>query len=195
MNAPGGLRNDIVRSFYQQAVASVNRTYTRPPYNLKKFVPPANLDTRLASLADSPQIQAWVAQSDVLLIVNADQNLYPHDEIHFGITPIQDKLLVTSGQPIASINIPGGKNADANVALAELLGTYGYVPRQMSLDGMPPYFAGNVLPQRMLPDADHMRAMLSSGGTYIMTAFAAGDIYPHTFGVPVVVTLQKAPAQ
>jgi hypothetical protein len=38
--------------------------------------------------------------------------------------------------------------------------------------------------------------MLTQGkGTYIMTAFAATDIYPHTFAVPVVVTLQKAPSQ
>jgi hypothetical protein len=29
----------------------------------------------------------------------------------------------------------------------------------------------------------------------LMTAFAAADIYPHTFNVPVVVTLQKVPPQ
>jgi hypothetical protein len=38
-----------------------------------------------------------------------------------------------------------------------------------------------------------MRTTLAGGGNYILTAFAATDIYQHTFSVPVVVTLQKAP--
>jgi hypothetical protein len=62
--------------------------------------------------------------------------------------------------------------------------------------GMPIQFAANVIPQRSLPNLPEMRRMLILGkGTFIMTAFASTDIYPHTFGVPVIVTLQKAPVQ
>lgn len=195
-NYPPALRKQIVQQFYDQTVAYVNRTYTGPGYRLKKFVPPSNVDKMLDSLANGPQMQAMNSQSDVLLIATADQNLYPGDQIHFGITPVPDSLLVQNGQPIASLVIPSGKNANADLALAELLGANGAVPRVMLRHNMLPYFAGNVIPQRMLPELQEMRKTLVTGnGVYIMTAFAAGDIYQHTFSVPVVVTLQKAPQQ
>lgn len=195
-NSPAGLRDDIVRSFYEQTVSNLNREYTRPPYHLRKFAPPTNVDKMLSSLADRPEMDAWVAQSDVLLVVTADQNLYPNDPIHFGITPVPDRLLVPGGEPIATLGpITAGKTASADLALAELLN--GVVPREMYLHrGMPSQFAGNVVPQKTFPGLPEMRRMLATGaGTYIMTAFSATDIYPHTFGVPVVVTLQKVPPQ
>ncbi len=195
VNSPAGLRKDIVQNFYSQTVTQVNRQYARPPFDLKKFVPPSNVQKMLGALSDSPQMQAWVAQSDVLLIATADQNLYIGDSIHFGITPVPDRLLVQGGRPIASISIPGGKNASADLALTQLLGTW--VPRQMYVQfGMPEQFSANVRPLQMMPNLTEMRKMLASGGgTYIMTAFAAADIYPHTFFVPVAVTLQKAPSE
>ncbi len=188
---PPALRKEIVTQFYKQTVAYVNRAYTRPGYGLKKFVEPKDLDKTLDMLANGPTMQAMNADNDVLLTAVADQNLYPGDQIHFSINAEQDRLLISSGQPIATLAIPSGKNANADLALAELLGSY--VPREMVRRTMLPYFASNVLPGRMLPDVSKMRAMLSGGGNFIMTAFAATDIYQHTFSVPVVVTLQKAP--
>lgn len=194
LNAPQGLRTDAVQEFYKQTVSFVNREYTRPPYELKKFVPPGNVESILDSLANSPQMQAAVTQSPVLLFAVADQNLYTGDQIHFGVQTYPDRLIVPTGQAIASLVIPSGKNVSADVAMAELLGTY--VPGEIARAGMPPFFAGNVIPQKTLPAIAQMRQMVVSGsGTYLMTAFAAADIYPHTFSVPVVVTLQKAPAQ
>ncbi len=193
-NAPAGLRKDIVQNFYQQTVAYVNRVYTRPPYRLKKFSPPSNVDRMLGTLSGSPQMEAWTSQSDVLLIVTADQNLYPNDAIHFGITPVPDRLLVPGGEAIATLGpIPAGKNASADLAVAELL--EGGVPHEMVSRGMPFDFAGNVVPQRTFPSVADMQKMLAGSGNYVMTAFAAQDIYPHTFRVPVVITLQKVPAQ
>lgn len=192
VNSPSGLRRDLVQNYYDSTVAAVNRQYARPPFNLKKFVPPSNLSKMVDSLANSPQMEAWASQSDVLLIAVADQNLFPGDQIHFGITAVPDRLLVPAGRPIASILIPAGKNSNADLALAQLLRQW--VPREMVGFGMPYQFATNVLVQRMLPAAADTQKTLTSGkGTYIMTAFAATDLYPHTFGVPVVVTLQKAP--
>lgn len=192
VNAPVGLRRDIVQAFYQQTVANLNREYTRPPYDLKKYAPPQNVQAIVTSLADSPQMDAWTSQSDVLLVVTADQNLYRNDPIHFGITAYPDKLLVPAGEAIATLGpIPGGKNAIADLALAELLN--GGVPRQMEQRGMPPNFAITVFLNRTYPSAKEMQRMLAAPGTYIMTAYASADIYPHTFSVPVVVTLQKVP--
>lgn len=192
-NAPEGLRTDAVQQFYKQTVAYVNRQYARPPYDLKKFVPPGNVQQILDNLANSPQMQAAVTQSPVLLFALADQNLYTGDPIHFGVQAYPDRLIVPSGQAIASIVIPSGKNVSADVAMAELLETY--VPGVMARGGMPPFIAGNVIPQKLLPDIAQMdRTLVSGSGTYLMTAFAASDISTHTFRVPVVVTLQKAPS-
>jgi hypothetical protein len=194
INSPPGLRRDIVQNYYDQTVAYVNRQYARPPFNLKKFVPPSNLSKMVDSIANSPQMEAWASQSDVLLIASADQNLFPGDQIHFGITAVPDRLLFAAGRAIASIQIPAGKNSSASLAATQLLGTW--VPREMVNFGMPVQFATAVLPQRSFPNVNEMQKMLTQGkGQYWMTAFAATDIYPHTFGVPVIVTLQKAPAQ
>lgn len=193
-NAGSSVRRQIVHDFYNQTVASINQQYTRPPYNLKRFVPPPHVDEILNQYADDPKMQAYVSQSNVLLMATAAQNLYPHDQIHFGISSFPDRIIAPAGQPIASLIIPAGKNANLQVAMAELVGQTGYVPREMVSHGMLPYFAGNVGVRRMLPEAAQMQKTLSTtSGNYILTAFASGDIFVHTFGVPVIVTLQQAP--
>lgn len=193
-NAATDLRHQILREFYDQTVASINQQYTRPPYYLKRFVPPPHVDDILKGYADDPKMLAYTSQSNVLLLAVASENLYPKDQIHFQITSVPDRLIVPSGQPIASLIIPAGKNANATLALSELLGVEGYVPREMVRRGMLPYFVGYVQTARMLPSEPEMQKTLSSsGGTYILTAFAASDIYDHTAGVPVLVTLQRAP--
>lgn len=193
LNAPSGLRHDVIQEFYTQTVSFVNRQWTRPPYSLKKFVPPANLQQILNSLSDSPQMQAWVSQSPVLLFAYADQNLYPGDTIHFGVSAYPDRLIAPAGSMIAQLKIPASKNVSAQLALQQL---NGYVASEVARAGMPPYFASEVNPQKTIPSMSQMQQMVQSGnGTYLMTAFAATDIYPHIFNVPVVVTLQRAPAQ
>ncbi len=119
INAPEGLRRDVVQEFYSQTVAFVNRQWTRPPYNLKRFVPPSNLQQILSALSNSPQMQAWVTQSPVLLFAVADQNLYPGDAIHFGVTAYPDRLIAPAGQAIASLIIPTSKNVSADLALEQ----------------------------------------------------------------------------
>lgn len=193
-NAPQGLRNDSVREFYNQTVSYVNRIYTRPPYDLKQFVPPTNVAAILDSLANSPRMQAEVAQSSVLLFAVADQNMYPDDAIHFGVQTYPDRLIVPAGQPIASLVMPSGKNVSVDLGVAQLLGTW--VPREMVQANMPPFFATDVRVEKTLPSPDRMHQMILAGsGNYLLTAFAATDIYPHTARVPVVLTLQKAPGR
>ncbi len=190
-NSPVGTRRVLVGEFYQQVVTYVDRVYTREPFNLKPFVPPQNVEKMLDAIAQEPKMEAWVSRSPVLLIATAGQNLYEHDPIHFNITATPDELVAAQGDPIAGLQIPAGKNVSAALAMNQLLTNW--VPRQMAQRGMPPYFL-RVDVANTLPSPAKMQAMLSSGsGTYIMTAFAATPIYPHTGGVPVVVTLQKAP--
>lgn len=192
IHASAAVRRQRVHNFYRQTVAYVNRTYAGPPCDLKPFTPPKNLNAVLSDSANGKQVRTWVSQSDVLLVATADQNLYPRDPIHFGITEVRDQLIVPAGQAIASLRIPAAKNVSAQIAVAELLNTW--VPREMAGHGMPPFFATNVFARKTLPGIPAMTRMLTTGtGNYLMTAFAASDIYPHTFGVPVIVTLQKVP--
>jgi len=193
------VRRRLVKQLYDQTVAYVNRVY--PPLGLRPFKPPANVQQVLDNYADSPEMRASLAEGDVLVLAAADQNLYAAgkpgergDEVHFGITPpIPDRLMYRRGDPIAPESVPGGKNISAQLALAELLGNF--VPQKASSDGFPSYFVRNVVPvQTIPPTLGQMQSMLANGsGNYVMTAFAAADIYPHTFGLPVVVVLQKVP--
>jgi len=186
------LRRQLIRQLYDQTVSYVNRLYT--PLGLKPFKAPANVQKVLDEYADSPEMRATLAEGDVLVLAAADQNLYLHDPIHFGITPpIPDRLMYRRGDAIAQETVPGGKNVSAQLALAELLGNF--VPQKAAQDGFPSYFLSNVVPvQTIPPNPAQMQTMLAShSGNFVMTAFAATDIYPHTFGIPVVVVLQKIP--
>jgi len=186
------LRRQLVQQLYDQTVAYVNRVYA--PLGLKPFKPPANVKKVLDDYADAPEMRADLVEGDVLVLAAADQNLYLHDQIHFGLTrPIPDRLMYRRGDAIAQETVPSGKNVSAQLALAELLRTF--VPQKSARDGFPPYFIQRVVPvQTLPPTAAQMQMMLTNGsGTFVMTAFAATDIYPHTFGLPVVVVLQKIP--
>jgi hypothetical protein len=138
---------------------------------------------------------AALSEGDVLVLAAADKNLYaPGDEVHFGLTrPIPDRLMYKRGDLIAYESVPSGKNVSAQLALYELLANF--VPQKATSDGFPPYFVRNVLPvQTLPPTTPQMQTMLANGtGNYVMTAFAATDIYPHTLQLPIVVVLQKVP--
>ncbi len=186
------LRRQLVQQLYDQTVAYVNRVYA--PLGLRAFKPPANVKKVLDDYADAPEMRADLAEGNVLVLAAADQNLYLHDQMHFGLTrPILDRLMYRRGDAIAQETVPAGKNVNAQIALAELLGNF--VPQKAANDGFPPYFVRRVRQvQTIPPTLAQMQTMLTKGsGTFVMTAFAATDIYPHTYELPVVVVLQKIP--
>jgi len=201
-NASPDVRRRLVKQLYDQTVAYVNRVY--PPLGLRPFKAPANVQKVLDDYADSPDMRADLAEGDVLILAAADRNLYAapvqpgradtSDQVHFGITPpIPDRLIYKRGDLIAYESVPSGKNVSAQLALYELLANF--VPQKATSDGFPPYFVRNVLPvQTFPPSPAQMQQMLAGGsGNYVMSAFAATDIYPHTLQIPVVVVLQKVP--
>lgn len=198
-NASPEMRRRLVKQLYDQTVAYVNRVY--PPLGLRPFKPPSNVQHVLDTYADSAEMRAALDEGDVLVLAAADQNLYAaggpnerSDEVHFGITPpIPDRLMYKRGDLIAYESVPSGKNVSAQLAVYELLANF--VPQKATTDGFPQYFVRNVLPvQTLPPTVTQMQSMLANGsGNYVMSAFAATDIYPHTLQLPVVVVLQKVP--
>lgn len=189
--ASPALRQQIVSEFYRQTVAFVNRIYTRGDL-LKPFKPPAHVGTELSALVNDPRMGAQLSQSDVLLFATADQNLYRGDEIHFGITSTPDVLVYHRGDLIASETVPSGSNVSAVLAINEMLRNF--IPQNAANAHFPPFLATNIRLVQLLPSPERMQTMLTTGqGTFVMAAFAATDIYPHTLQLPVVIAMQKAP--
>ncbi len=188
---PVDTRMSRIKAFYGQAVEFINSNYTLAPFELKRFVAPPDLDRRLAQRYGTPEVTAASQLSDLMMMVMADQNLYKGDQVHFSLTLIDDQRRFPKGAPVGSLRIPGGPNADPNLAVYEL-------EQQVASSAhddakLPPPLANNVQVVQTFPSVPEMKAMLSKPGTrYLMTAYAAEDIYPHTRGIPIVVALAAA---
>jgi hypothetical protein len=181
-----GLREKIVRDYYAATVSSVNTSYSQ----LLPFQPPADIDAQLKILADGSD----VSKADVLIIAAADRNLFVGDRIHFGMTSIRDLQMLQSGQAIAPMAIPVGPSANLSLAVQQL---QQHVVDQLTKK-VPAFLVGTPEVVRWYPAQDQMQKMLTTGkGTFVMTAFAAEDIYPHTAlqsgALPIVVVLSQQP--
>ena len=179
-------RQKIARDFYASTVAVVNTSYPQ----LKPYQPPADLGAQLQKLA----IQADASKDDVLIIAVADKNLFVGDRIDFDIDSISDSLKAKSGDAIASLAIQAGASAKVGLAFQQL---QQHVVEVMAAR-MPTLFIGTPFAVRSLPTVNEMQKMLTTGkGTYVMTAFAEQDIYPHTSlstgALPMVVVLSQQP--
>ena len=178
-----------VHAFYTQAVQFMNTTYTQQ--GLKKFTPPPDVEKTLRNTYGDPKVSAASMGSDLLLFVTADQNLYRNDEIHFALSTLDDRVRLKKAEPIAQLEIPAGKGADVNLAVNELSQIISNIARsQLEL---PPFLANNVQVVQSFPNPPAMQTELKGGkGSYVLSAFAAEDVYPHTGGIPIVLTLAKA---
>ena len=183
------LREKIVREYYASTVATINASYPA----LKPFQAPADIDAKLKMLADGSD----VSRADVLVIAAADRNLFVGDRIHFGMTAYQDVLLLRSGEVIApTMSIPAGPSANLNLAVQQL---QQHIVDQLSLSKrVPAFLIGTPAVVRWYPSQSEMQKMLANGkGTFVLTAFAEEDTYPHTSlqigALPIVVVLSQQP--
>lgn len=179
-------RLKIVRDYYAATVTIVDSSYPQ----LKPFQPPADINELLNKLA----AHVDTTNDDALVIATADRNLFVGDRVHFQLSSVVDSLQVHSGEVIAPMSIQAGANANVGLAFAQL---QQHVAEQLSKK-MPSLFVGTPQAVRTYPSVDEMQRMLTSGHkTFVMTAFAAEDIYPHTSlqtgGLPIVVVLSQQP--
>jgi hypothetical protein len=187
-NATQAQRLAAVRAFYFDAVKYVNANY--PRLGLKPYEVPHDVDKRLSAVADDVAAASEHSQSSVLLTVTSDQNLFAKDQIHFFINVTPDVRGYQKGQVIAQLTIPGKSGANINIALNQLLNVVSGSARRLNL---PSFLADNVQPLQLIPAANQMQQMISKPGTYVLTAFAATDFYPHIGGIPVVIVLTQQP--
>jgi hypothetical protein len=178
-----------IDQFYRESVDFINSTYT--VRGLKRYVPPQNTAERLRKEFGTPAVTNASLSSDLLLTVTAPQNLYRDDAITFDLNVVPDTLIVAKGGEIAPLVIPAGARASAPLAINELQQYVASIARSQL--HLLPFLADNVQVVQAYPTLSDMQKMLSTGkGSYVMTAYAAQDIYPHTGGVPIVVTLTQS---
>ena len=179
-----------IEQFYRASVVYINQNQVARG-GLKHYTAPANIDKTLTDKFAGPQVTEASLASDLIMFVTAPQNLYRNDAVHFELNLIPDLLLVKKGGEIGSIRIPGNALADPSLAIGELQQlVVSTIRSQLKL---PPFLSGNVQVVALYPSLDVMRSELASGkGNYVMTGFAAEDIYPHVGGIPLVVTLTQA---
>ncbi|MGH7737297.1 MAG: DUF3084 domain-containing protein [Candidatus Tyrphobacter sp.] len=183
-------RQEQLKAYYLEAVRYINSNY--PRYGLRPYVVPKDVDARLRGFLEDPALVAELAQSNVMVTAISDQNLFVNDQFHFSLNAIPDTRIFTSGQLVAQIVIPGNRGADISSALRELLT---HVTINAESAHMPTYLATWVQPTELVPDIRQMQSMLNAAGVYTLTAYAAGDIYPHSGAVSIQIVLVPARAR
>ncbi|HVN69697.1 MAG TPA: DUF3084 domain-containing protein [Candidatus Binatia bacterium] len=178
-------RLSTIRDYYFFAVKYVNATY--PRFGLKPYAIPTDADKKLSGLANDLTTTAALAQGNVMLTVTSDQNLFENDEIHFAINVTLDSRYFSKGQTIAELVIPGKSGATINIAMIQLQNIVEVTARRLHL---PPFLTG-IQPVQLIPDEAQMQQRISRPGTYVLTAFAAADFYPHLGGIPIVIVLTQ----
>jgi hypothetical protein len=181
-------RLSTIRDYYFFAIKYVNATY--PRLGLKPYAIPSDSDKKLRGLADDLTTAAELAQAPVMLTVTSDQNLFENDQIHFAINVTPDVRVFQKGQVVAQLVIPGKSGASINIALIQLENYVSVTARRLHL---PPFLSDILQPLQLIPDATQMQQRISKPGTYLLTAFAAEDFYPHVGGIPIVIVLTQRP--
>jgi hypothetical protein len=187
-NASSAQRLSTIRDYYFFAVKYVNATY--PRLGLKPYAIPADAEKKLNGLANDLTTAAKLSQANVMLTVTSDQNLFENDQIHFAINVTPDIRYFQKGQVIAQLVIPGKSGASINIALIQLQNYVSITARRLHL---PPFLSDIFQPLQLIPDAQQMQQRIAKPGTYLLTAFAAEDFYPHVGGIPIVIVLTQRP--
>jgi hypothetical protein len=187
-SASSSQRLTTIRDYYFFAIKYVNATY--PRLGLKPYAIPPDADRRLAGLANDLTMAAKLSQANVMLTVTSDQNLFENDQIHFGINVTPDIRYFRKGEVIAQLVIPGKSGASINIALSQLQNYTSINARRLHL---PPFLSDIFQPMQLIPDVAQMQSRISRSGTYLLTAFAGEDYYPHVGGIPVVIVLTQQP--
>jgi hypothetical protein len=187
-NASEAKRLATIRDYYFFAVKYVNATY--PRLGLRPYAIPPDADKKLSGLAGDLTTAAKLSQANVMLTVTSDQNLFENDQIHFAINVTPDIRYFEKGQVIAQLVIPGKSGASINIGLIQLQSYVSITARRLHLV---PFLADNVQPVQLIPAVAQMQQQISKSGTYLLTAYAAEDFYPHLGGIPIVIVLTQQP--
>ena len=85
------------------------------------------------------------------------------------------------------------RRATRRVAPRALSQLQNYVTIAARRADLPPFLSETFAPLQLIPDAQQMQQRINKSGTYLLTAFAAEDYYPHVGAIPVVIVLTQRP--
>ena len=102
----------------------------------------------------------------------------------------QRSHFLQKGQRIAQLVIPGRSGASINIALIQLQNYVSVTARRLNL---PPFLSDIFQPMQLIPDAQQMQQQIAKPGTFLLTAYAAEDFYPHVGGIPIIIALTQVP--
>ena len=182
-------RKEIMRAFFDDTVKFVNQTYV--PFGLKPARVPKGTYARLNATASSPQLGFLNDRANVLLIAVAHRNLFVNDRIDLSLDSVPDTLIYPAKTQIVEFKIDAGRNVNVNLSIRQLSNA---VAQVLQNRGLASALVANITPVSVYPSLSRMQEMLKSGkGSYLLVAWAATDIYPHTYlqegRIPIVVTL------
>jgi hypothetical protein len=175
-------------AFFDAVVQSLDRRYSAQlkPYPLKSDDPEVN--KKLLDLLHDQRVEGFLLQGPMIVLAIADQNLFVNDPIHFGFEPYPDRLIFRAHQVIASYEVDGGSQVQPFVLYAQLSNG---VQDVAIAQGMPGAFA-RALPALSETQMRGISETIRTGkGRFYVVVRAAGDIYPHTGGIPVDFTLSR----
>ncbi len=186
-NASPEDRYRTLRDFANRVSADANAIYVQR--GLRRLVPPADADKKMRDLANSVDLTAELAQYPVLVIAQSDQNQFVNDTLQFNLHFIPDRLTFAAGSPIASLVITAGPLLNIGFIIRTLEEN---VTSAAISNSMPAYFAQNVQIVSGPTPAELQTTLHGSGRyRYRITASAVDNVYPHTGGVPVAISVAK----
>jgi len=188
-NEPDDVLLPKLSELFDRTVESANREYTQPrwdlkPYRHKSSEPEiqADLKRELSNIREDLANHNYPADAPVLLAPVVGQNLFAGDTISFSFEHYVDKRIASAGETLASVPIVGGRAIDEETI--QRLQTLS--AEQLIKRGFPPFFVANVqinASQAQLNLLPHLR------GKYQLVAKSSIDIYPHTRGYIIDVSL------
>jgi hypothetical protein len=174
---------------FDRTVESANREYTHAPYDLKpykhKAAEPeiqADLKRELTNIREDLANHNYPADAPVLLAPVVGQNLFAGDTISFSFEHYVDKRIASAGELLASLPVEGGHSID-EVTMERL---QSMAAAQLIKRGFPPFFVTN---RQSNTNGAQLNLLPHLRGTYELVARSSIDLYPHTRGYMVDVTL------
>ena len=157
------------------------------PYPLKSDDP--EVRKKLLDLLHDQRVEGFLLQGPMIVLAIADQNLFVNDPIHFGFEPYPDRLIFHAHQVIASYEVDGGSQVQPFVLYAQLSSG---VQDVAIAQGMPGAFARALPALSETQMRDISETIRTGKGRFYVVVRAAGDIYPHTGGIPVDFALSRS---
>jgi hypothetical protein len=183
-------RMKLLSAFFDATVNHANRVYV--PQGLRPFketsADPA-IRAKLRAFLTDPRLQGFLLEGPVVTLAVADQNLFVNEPIHFTLVPYADKVIFTSHEPIARVEVSGGTDVRPQAAFTQLL----VAAQNAAIEqGMPSKFAQPiplVSPQEV---RTYLNQIKRGHGNYEIVAAAAQEIRPSLGAFPIEFRLEPA---